>query len=148
MIATDANESAISTQSTHSAWKMGRPSSTLTRFDDSCGMDFLDPKLGHAPLLFHRCFVALLSVTNQRWTASGLGPRMTGVMDPHGARVLLVEDDEELAGLISDYLSENGLRVTVVGDGAKVEMVLSASRPDLIILDQMLPNKDGLQLCR
>lgn len=70
------------------------------------------------------------------------------VMDPHGARVLLVEDDEELAGLISDYLSENGLQVSVIADGAEVEKGLAACRPDLIILDQMLPNKDGLQLCR
>jgi two-component system response regulator RstA len=69
-------------------------------------------------------------------------------MDPHGARVLLVEDDEELADLISDYLGENGLEVTVIADGAEVEKGLLASRPDLIILDQMLPNKDGLQLCR
>ena len=69
-------------------------------------------------------------------------------MDPHGARVLLVEDDEELADLISDYLSEHGLQVSVIADGAEVEKGLLASRPDLIILDQMLPNKDGLQLCR
>jgi two-component system response regulator RstA len=69
-------------------------------------------------------------------------------MDPHGARVLLVEDDEELAGLISDYLRENGLQVSVIADGAEVEKALTASRPDLIILDQMLPNKDGLQVCR
>lgn len=69
-------------------------------------------------------------------------------MDPHGARILLVEDDEELASLISDYLSENGLEVSVVADGARVEAALAAVRPDLIILDQMLPNKDGLQICR
>jgi two-component system response regulator RstA len=69
-------------------------------------------------------------------------------MDPHGARVLLVEDDEELAGLISDYLSENGLQVSIISDGAEVENGLVACHPDLIILDQMLPNKDGLQLCR
>lgn len=69
-------------------------------------------------------------------------------MDPQGARVLLVEDDEELAGLISDYLSENGLQVSVIADGAEVEMGMLTCRPDLVILDQMLPNKDGLQLCR
>jgi two-component system, OmpR family, response regulator RstA len=69
-------------------------------------------------------------------------------MDPHGARVLLVEDDEELASLISDYLGENGLQVSVIADGAEVEKGLAASRPDLIILDQMLPNKDGLLLCK
>jgi two-component system, OmpR family, response regulator RstA len=69
-------------------------------------------------------------------------------MDPHGPRVLLVEDDEELAALISDYLGKNGLQVSVIADGAEVEEGLLACRPDLIILDQMLPNKDGLQLCR
>jgi two-component system, OmpR family, response regulator RstA len=73
---------------------------------------------------------------------------MAEVMDPHGARVLLVEDDDELAGLISEYLSDNGLHVSVISDGAAVEKGLEACRPDLIILDQMLPNKDGLQLCR
>jgi two-component system, OmpR family, response regulator RstA len=73
---------------------------------------------------------------------------MASIMDPHGARVLLVEDDEELASLISDYLTENGLHVTVIADGAEVEKGLAACRPDLIILDQMLPNKDGLQVCR
>jgi two-component system, OmpR family, response regulator RstA len=73
---------------------------------------------------------------------------MAHVMEPHGARVLLVEDDEELADLISDYLNENGLQVSVIADGAEVEKGLVACRPDLIILDQMLPNKDGLQLCR
>jgi two-component system response regulator RstA len=66
----------------------------------------------------------------------------------HGARILLVEDDEELASLISDYLGDNGLQVTVIADGALVEGSLQSQRPDLIILDQMLPNKDGLQICR
>ena len=69
-------------------------------------------------------------------------------MDPHGARVLLVEDDDELADLNCDYLTENGLQLNVIADGATVEKGLEACRPDLIILDLMLPNKDGLQLCR
>jgi two-component system, OmpR family, response regulator RstA len=69
-------------------------------------------------------------------------------MDPHGARILLVEDDEELASLISDYLGDNGLQVIVIGDGALVDKGIEQHRPDLVILDQMLPNKDGLQICR
>jgi two-component system, OmpR family, response regulator RstA len=73
---------------------------------------------------------------------------MTWLMDPQGTRVLLVEDDEELASLISDYLSKNGIQVSVIADGAEVAKGLEACRPDLIILDQMLPNKDGLQVCR
>lgn len=69
-------------------------------------------------------------------------------MDPQGARVLLVEDDDELARLISEYLTDNGLEVSVIADGAEVAKGLETCRPDLIILDQMLPNKDGLQICR
>lgn len=69
-------------------------------------------------------------------------------MDPNGARILLIEDDEDLAGLISDYLSDNGLQVSVIADGAEAERGLESSQPDLVILDQMLPNKDGLQICR
>jgi two-component system response regulator RstA len=69
-------------------------------------------------------------------------------MDPQGARILLVEDDDELAGLIRDYLIDNGLQVNVIADGTEVEAGLEALRPDLVILDQMLPGKDGLQICR
>jgi two-component system response regulator RstA len=69
-------------------------------------------------------------------------------MEPHGARVLLVEDDDELAGLIRDYLSDNGLQVNVIADGTEVDAGIEAYRPDLVILDQMLPGKDGLQICR
>jgi two-component system, OmpR family, response regulator RstA len=69
-------------------------------------------------------------------------------MEPHGARVLLVEDDDELAVLIRDYLSDHGLQVSIVADGGEVEKALQTVRPDLVILDQMLPGKDGLQICR
>ncbi len=73
---------------------------------------------------------------------------MDTAMDQPARRVLIVEDDEELAALISDYLSDNGLQVSVVSDGANAERAMDEFAPDLIILDQMLPNKDGLQICR
>ena len=63
-------------------------------------------------------------------------------------RILIVEDDEELASLISDYLIENGLQVLVISDGSEAERGMRSFNPDLVILDQMLPNKDGLQICR
>jgi two-component system response regulator RstA len=63
-------------------------------------------------------------------------------------RILIVEDDEELASLISDYLTENGLQVLVISDGSEAERGMRSFNPDLVILDQMLPNKDGLSICR
>jgi two-component system, OmpR family, response regulator RstA len=69
-------------------------------------------------------------------------------MDPQRPRVLIVEDDAELASLIGDYLKDNGLQVSVIADGADVARGIESYKPDLIILDQMLPSKDGLQICR
>jgi two-component system response regulator RstA len=63
-------------------------------------------------------------------------------------RVLLVEDDDELSRLIADYLDRNGLHVQVESDGAAAVAAVKRWSPDLVILDQMLPGKDGLQICR
>ncbi|MGQ7249527.1 winged helix-turn-helix domain-containing protein [Halomonas sp. V046] len=62
--------------------------------------------------------------------------------------VLIIEDDERLAGLTRDYLEANGFRVSLEDDGGKgVERIL-ALQPDLVILDLMLPGEDGLSICR
>ncbi|MBS9403793.1 winged helix-turn-helix domain-containing protein [Halomonas sp. TRM85114] len=62
--------------------------------------------------------------------------------------VLIIEDDERLAGLTRDYLEANGFRVTVEPDGSLgVERILTL-HPDLVILDLMLPGEDGLSICR
>lgn len=67
---------------------------------------------------------------------------------PDKDHVLIIEDDQRLAGLTCDYLENNGFRVTVEADGAKgVERILEL-QPDLVILDLMLPGEDGLSICR
>ncbi len=63
-------------------------------------------------------------------------------------QVLLVEDDDELSSLIADYLKDHGLSVEVVSDGSLAEQTARRFRPDLVILDAMLPGKDGLEICR
>ena len=63
-------------------------------------------------------------------------------------RVLLVEDNARLAGSIRDYLEQHGFEVTIEGDGLAAANRFERLRPDLVILDLMLPGKDGLALCR
>jgi DNA-binding response OmpR family regulator len=62
--------------------------------------------------------------------------------------VLLVEDDARLAELTSRYLAQNGLTVAVESNGAAAVARFAAVRPRLVLLDLMLPGKDGLTICR
>jgi DNA-binding response OmpR family regulator len=68
--------------------------------------------------------------------------------DDMAARVLMIDDDDRLAGMVSDYLGGAGFRVTVAGTGAKGESLLKRESFDVVILDLMLPDADGLDLCR
>jgi two-component system response regulator RstA len=61
---------------------------------------------------------------------------------------MIVEDDERLATLTSDYLSANGLSVTVVSNGNEAIRRIPAEQPDIVVLDLMLPGADGLTVCR
>lgn len=63
-------------------------------------------------------------------------------------RILIVEDDERLAGLTREYLESNGMHVSVEGDGARAVDRIKTEQPDLVILDLMLPGEDGLSVCR
>jgi two-component system response regulator RstA len=64
------------------------------------------------------------------------------------AKILIVEDDERLAELTCDYLTNNGLSVSVEHNGAVAVDRIKAEQPDLVILDLMLPGEDGLSVCR
>ncbi len=68
--------------------------------------------------------------------------------DPMAARILMIDDDDRLAGMVSDYLGGAGFRVTAAGTGADGEALLRRETFDAVILDLMLPDADGLDLCR
>ncbi|MET9377832.1 response regulator transcription factor [Streptomyces sp. NPDC002992] len=64
------------------------------------------------------------------------------------ARILVAEDDAKQSRLIRIYLEREGNAVQVVGDGRAALEKARATRPDLIVLDVMLPHVDGLDVCR
>ncbi len=64
------------------------------------------------------------------------------------ARILIVEDEPIIAGALQDDLSLEGYDVTVVADGAAGARHAIDRPVDLIVLDVMLPNRDGFDICR
>jgi len=62
--------------------------------------------------------------------------------------ILLIEDDRRLAEMLSEYLGEAGFSVSVAGDGRTGLARLAAEPYDALVLDLMLPDMDGLEVCR
>jgi two-component system phosphate regulon response regulator OmpR len=63
-------------------------------------------------------------------------------------RMLLIEDDARLAGMVRDYLGESGFEVTIAETGAQGLALQRERGFDAVILDLMLPDIDGLEVCR
>ncbi len=63
-------------------------------------------------------------------------------------KILIVEDDKRLSELIGKYLGKQGFEIIIEPNGSEACHRISAESPDLIILDLMLPGKDGLSICR
>ena len=63
-------------------------------------------------------------------------------------RILLVEDDRRLAEMVKSYLGGAGFHVTIAASGARAIALQSAEMFDVLILDLMLPDMDGLEVCR
>jgi two-component system, OmpR family, response regulator BaeR len=62
--------------------------------------------------------------------------------------ILIVEDEPKLAALMADYLKASGYDTHCIADGLEVLPWVRAHAPDLILLDLMLPGRDGLDICR
>jgi two-component system OmpR family response regulator/two-component system response regulator RstA len=63
-------------------------------------------------------------------------------------RLLLVEDDQELAGLINEFLTKNGFDVVHISNGQQAVRYIQQERPDMVILDVMLPGLSGMEVCK
>jgi two-component system response regulator BaeR len=62
-------------------------------------------------------------------------------------RILIVEDDRNLARVLSDNLTFEGFHVNWVAEGDAAPAAIRSTPPDLILLDVMLPGRDGFELC-
>src|SRR6195256_786004 len=65
-----------------------------------------------------------------------------------GNRVLVVDDEDHILELARLYLSREGYQIETVSDGAQALARFGQVKPDLVVLDIMLPNVDGLTICR
>jgi len=63
-------------------------------------------------------------------------------------KILLIEDDAEISRLTAMYLDVEGFEVAVVDDGAMALEAIKTTQPDLVVLDLMLPNLSGIEICK
>ncbi len=80
---------------------------------------------------------------HREWQYSGTAGRLKA-----GCTVLIIEDDEHTTELVRMYLARDGHRVVAAADGSEGLEVAAAARPDLVVLDLMLPGLDGMEVCR
>lgn len=67
---------------------------------------------------------------------------------PGAGLILVVEDEPRLAGVLRDYLHAAGFATAWVADGEEALPAFRQLRPDLLLLDLMLPHRDGVEICR
>jgi len=63
-------------------------------------------------------------------------------------RVLIVDDDRKLRELLTEYLTPYGFQVSSLPDGTEILKAIQRTKPDIIILDVMMPKKDGLEVLK
>jgi two-component system, OmpR family, alkaline phosphatase synthesis response regulator PhoP len=63
-------------------------------------------------------------------------------------KILIVEDEAEIAQLVKLYLDKDGFRTAIAKTGVEGLKLIKTDRPDMVILDLMLPEMDGLEICK
>jgi two-component system OmpR family response regulator len=62
--------------------------------------------------------------------------------------ILIVDDEQDICALVEQYLTDEGYRVSIAPDGAEMRRVIAQGEVDLVLLDIVLPNEDGLSIAR
>ena len=65
-----------------------------------------------------------------------------------GLKIMVVDDDGNICELLRLYLEKEGFETVTVSDGAKAVELFDTEKPDLMLLDVMMPKLDGWQVCR
>ena len=78
----------------------------------------------------------------------GLRLNTFGLMSTQHTKILIVDDDDDIRGLLIGFLSEEGFSATGASDASSMDAAIARDRPDLVVLDLMLPGEDGLSICR
>jgi DNA-binding response OmpR family regulator len=63
-------------------------------------------------------------------------------------KILIIEDEQDIARIIRDYINKNGYDATITTNGKEALDLINLLQPDFVILDIMLPDVDGIDLCR
>jgi len=77
-----------------------------------------------------------------------MGTRHTTLNSMANPHILIIEDDSRLARMVAEYLGQSGFQVSHADEGGRGLTALRDLLPDLVILDLMLPDMDGLEVCR
>ena len=64
------------------------------------------------------------------------------------SRILVVDDEPVVTEVVERYLIRDGFEVSTAADGLQALAIANSWAPDLVVLDIMLPGKDGLEVCR
>ena len=62
--------------------------------------------------------------------------------------ILIVEDEKDIAQLVKHYLEKEGFQTHLAKTGLEAQKLVASERPDMMILDLMLPEMDGLEVCK
>ncbi len=82
-------------------------------------------------------------------THSPLPRTLNNIMEATtGKRILVVEDEQDIAQLVQHYLQKEGFRSVTAMNGIEALNKIKEEKPDLIVLDLMLPEMDGLEVCK
>src|SRR5512141_3370312 len=68
--------------------------------------------------------------------------------DPTLPRILVVDDNEDNANIIRDYLESKGYPISVAYNGDEAMTLFAKEQPSIVLLDVMMPGRDGWQVCR